>query len=109
MTIDVSKVGQSIKKSINDAKEKDPTTFNVTSGLIGGLSAVTSVLCVKSGITRLANNENTYGGIIPVVTIGIGTALGALAIKALSGPVKYLKRKKNFEIIMRNSDSEEKK
>lgn len=76
----VRDIADTVKKSMDAAEEQHPlltTSAEATGTILGG---TTAVLAVKSGLTRLARNEATYGGFGPVVTVAAGVGVGALSL-----------------------------
>ena len=76
----VRDIADTVKQSMDTAEEQHPlltTSAEVTGTILGG---TTAVLAVKSGLTRLARNEATYGGFGPVVTVAAGVGVGALSL-----------------------------
>lgn len=73
-------IGESINKSLDDSEKKNPVITGIGETTASVLLGATAVLAVKSGLTRLANNEATYGGFGPVLTVAAGVTSGVAAI-----------------------------
>lgn len=73
-------IGESINKSLDDSEKKNPVITGIGETTASVLLGTTAVLAVKSGLTRLANNEATYGGFGPVLTVAAGVTSGVAAI-----------------------------
>ena len=73
-------IGESINKSLDESEKKNPVITGVGEATASALLGATAVLAVKSGLTRLANNEATYGGFGPVLTVAAGVTSGVVAI-----------------------------
>ena len=73
-------IGESINKSLDESEKKNPVITGIGEVTVSTLLGATAVLAVKSGLTRLANNEATYGGFGPVLTVAAGVTSGVVAI-----------------------------
>lgn len=73
-------IGESINKSLDDSEKKNPVITGIGETTASVLLGATAVLAIKSGLTRLANNEATYGGFGPVLTVAAGVTSGVAAI-----------------------------
>lgn len=73
-------IGESINKSLDESEKKNPVITGIGEVTASTLLGATAVLAVKSGLTRLANNEATYGGFGPVLTVAAGVTSGVVAI-----------------------------
>lgn len=73
-------IGESINKSLDESEKKNPVITGIGEATASALLGATAVLAVKSGLTRLANNEATYGGFGPVLTVAAGVTSGVASI-----------------------------
>lgn len=73
-------------------KDENPVEAAVGSTMVGTISGVGGTMCVANGIKRLANGENTYAGIGPILTITGGTLMLATSIKSVSEALKLYKK-----------------
>lgn len=87
-------------------KDENPVEAAVGSTMVGTISGVGGTMCVANGIKRLANGENTYAGIGPILTITGGTLMLATSIKSVS---EALKLYKNIKSKNNKTEKEEKK
>ena len=69
-------IGKAVDEKLGACENKSPVVTGVTEAASTALLGTTSVLAVKSGISRLARNEATYGGFGPVLTIALGVGAG---------------------------------
>lgn len=86
-----------ISRSIDQAEKSNPELTGVTEGASSVLLGTTGLLAIKSGIVRLANNEATYGGFGPVLTVaaGVASCIGAVSTgKRAWKCLKYVQDKK---------------
>ena len=89
-----------IVRSIDQAEKSNPELTGVTEGTSSVLLGTTGLLAIKSGIVRLANNEATYGGFGPVLTVaaGVASCVGAVSAgKRAWKCLKYVQDKKKTE------------
>lgn len=73
-------IGKTINESLDESEKKNPVITGIGEVTASTLLGATAVLAVKSGLTRLANNEATYGGFGPVLTVAAGVTSGVVAI-----------------------------
>ena len=73
-------------------KDENPIEATVGSTMVGGIAGVGGTMCVANGIRRLANGENTYAGIGPILTITGGTLMLATSVKSISEALKLYKK-----------------
>lgn len=73
-------IGKTINESLDESEKKNPVITGIGETTASVLLGATAVLAVKSGLTRLANNEATYGGFGPVLTVAAGVISGVAAV-----------------------------
>jgi hypothetical protein len=85
-------IGKAVDEKLGACENKTPVITGVTEAASTALLGTTAVLAVKSGISRLARNEATYGGFGPVLTIALGVVAGVGAVSLGSRTVKVGKK-----------------
>ena len=88
----LNEVGKAVDGKLSACENKNAIVTGATEAAGTALLGTTAVLAIKSGISRLARNEATYGGFGPVLTIGLGLVAGVGAVGLGSRTVKVGKK-----------------